>query len=393
MLGEITMVQLYKVALTAGKAHKDHKHHHAHKYDHNGTPITTTPQPSPIQRPATVNHPLLIGGQLNPEAALNIAQQNLQPTPQIIQGQNYNAQLLNGQFIGNLVSQQLSQNQANQGGSQPLIYRIPQQLTSSQSPVQPQTQLISSQMLQLLPSSVSSSQLNPRIPSSQFSSSQFSSPQNDLSSFSQQSISIRGSPLINSGLVHPSLVNPANVQYVDNTQLDQRFLSKRNNKESSPGLEEDKVENEEKEFGKKLQKVKREVAETDGSEKEFGQRLQKAKRNVQSENKDVESKHSKRELFLTGNGYVDGALVSSAFDQNLLDGLAGIGQNEPVLSKQKQSDEREPAEAEVKAVMNVCSGCDEEPFSKALVFGWRTVTKKLYSGAYYMPAVTECRVF
>lgn len=32
--GEITLVQLYKAALTAGKAYNTHKHHHAHKFTH-----------------------------------------------------------------------------------------------------------------------------------------------------------------------------------------------------------------------------------------------------------------------------------------------------------------------------------------------------------------------
>lgn len=42
---EITVLQLYKVALSAGKAHRDHKHHHAHHFDHDGL-VTTTPQPT-----------------------------------------------------------------------------------------------------------------------------------------------------------------------------------------------------------------------------------------------------------------------------------------------------------------------------------------------------------
>lgn len=42
---EVTWVQLYKVALSAGKAHRDHKHHHVHQFDHNG-PITTTRAPA-----------------------------------------------------------------------------------------------------------------------------------------------------------------------------------------------------------------------------------------------------------------------------------------------------------------------------------------------------------
>lgn len=43
---EITMLQIYKVALSAGKAHRDHKHHHVHHFDHDGL-ATTTPAPPP----------------------------------------------------------------------------------------------------------------------------------------------------------------------------------------------------------------------------------------------------------------------------------------------------------------------------------------------------------
>lgn len=42
---EITVLQLYKVALSAGKAHRDHKHHHVHHFDHEGL-VSTTAQPT-----------------------------------------------------------------------------------------------------------------------------------------------------------------------------------------------------------------------------------------------------------------------------------------------------------------------------------------------------------
>lgn len=284
MLGEITMVQLYAVALTAGKAHRDHKHHHAHQYDHDGTPITTAAPPPPALRPTLPTHPLLTSGQLNPNLRLNLA-----GTPQTVQGQNFNAQLLNGQFAGSLVQQQLRQQQQQQPkfGFRP-------QLSSG---------------------------------------------------------------FINGGLVQPALLNPANLQFTDNSkvELDTHQLFKR-------GSSEDTTAN----FGEKIKaKEKRE----DGKQK-------------------------KRELLLAGGHLFDDSLIGGgAFDKSLLDGLAGIGQNEPILQKQKQSDEREPAEAEVKAVMNVCSACDQEPFGKALVFGWRTVQKKLYSGALYLPATGQCKAF
>lgn len=43
---EVTMIQLYKVALSAGKAHRDHKHHHVHHFDHNGPVSSTAPPPT-----------------------------------------------------------------------------------------------------------------------------------------------------------------------------------------------------------------------------------------------------------------------------------------------------------------------------------------------------------
>lgn len=46
---EITLLQVYSVALSAGKAHRNHKHHHVHKFDHNGEiEPTTTPAPPPV---------------------------------------------------------------------------------------------------------------------------------------------------------------------------------------------------------------------------------------------------------------------------------------------------------------------------------------------------------
>lgn len=304
MLGELTMLQLYNVALTAGKAHRDHKHHHAHQFDHNGNQITT---PAPTTRaPARLpSHPLLTGGQLNPALMLNFA--GAQPTqqapqPQVIQGQNYNAQLLNGQFVGNLVSQQLLQG------------RAPQQ------PVQ----------IQLIP-------VGNSVPTA--------------------------APLTSSRLVSSSFTNPANVQFID-TPLETHQLFKRDN---------EMLESSESKFGDKItKKIRRQT-------------------NVAL----TENKHQKRELYISGGTLIDDGLqpATSSFDQDFLDGLAGIGENKPILRAQKQNDEREPAEAEVKAVMNVCSGCDEEPFGKALVFSWRTVPKKLYSGAFFSPAVPQCKLF
>lgn len=44
---EMTLVQIYRVALSAGKAHRDHKHHHVHHFDHEGLELSTTTLPPP----------------------------------------------------------------------------------------------------------------------------------------------------------------------------------------------------------------------------------------------------------------------------------------------------------------------------------------------------------
>lgn len=340
MLGEVTMVQLYGVALTAGKAHRDHKHHHAHQYDHNGTPITTTPAPPAQQRPTLPTHPLLTAGQINPNLRLNFA--GGQPKPQMIPGKNFNAQYMNGQFLGSLVAQQLG--------------RGPPQRFYSQSP------FFSKRPVPI-----------------------------------QQSLTLGKAPIISGGLVHPSLVNPANVQFIDNTriELDTHQLFRRHNKDEK--VAEGPEVPEEKNFGDKITPKEKRTAkatELETPEEEQEPVEQPSEDTSSPEAKSSENKHKKRELLIAGGHIFDDSLLGGgAFDKSILSGLAGIGQNEPILQKQKQSDEREPAEAEVKAVMGICSGCDEEPFAKALVFGWRTVSKKLYSGAFFTPAVPQCKAF
>lgn len=285
MLGEITMVQLYNVALTAGKAHKDHKHHHAHQFDKNGVPITTTPKPTTPPSQTLPQHPLLTGGQLNRGVKINLAG-GQQPEAQLIPipGQSYNAQYINGQFVESLVAKQFQSGK----GPQAQYVQIPQQQA-----------LLQAAQLQPLQTQGGGQLLIPT----------------DGGSYSSQSLSLGDSPLIGASIIHSA--------------------------------------------------AKRET-----------------------------SQKNKRDIFLAGGHILDGSIgADEIYSQSLLEGLASIGHNQPILEQQKQSDEREPAEAEVKAVMNVCSGCDEEPFEKALVFGWRTVAKKLYSGAFYLPAVPQCKAF
>ena len=60
--------------------------------------------------------------------------------------------------------------------------------------------------------------------------------------------------------------------------------------------------------------------------------------------------------------------------------------------QQKELD-KEPAEYEVLTIMNICTGCDYEPFEKALVLSWRSIPKKLFAGTVYALANPQCKRF
>lgn len=112
------------------------------------------------------------------------------------------------------------------------------------------------------------------------------------------------------------------------------------------------------------------------------------------EKRDADKKKKKRGLLQLGDGSIldDGYSVpGQGLDNDYLAGLTGFGLH---LAKDTgEVDEREPAEYEVRQVMDVCDGCAEEPFEKALILDWRSVPKKLYSGALYLPAVQACKAF
>ncbi|KAL0852371.1 hypothetical protein ABMA28_000569 [Loxostege sticticalis] len=320
LIGEITMLQVYHVALTAGKAHKDHKHHHAHHFKHDGTPVETpaegdTEAPPPIATPVGNGH-FLIGGQLQRPQNLNLAGQQQQMIPvQLPNGLQIQQPYVNGQLGNRIVSEQLVNS----------VQQIPADHLSSlnipQIPVTPMRQ----------PQTFPSRPIGPS----------------------------KGTSVVLSG----SLLNPANVQYIDDT-VSHNLYKRDSNKR-------DKRDNPEKEL----------TTETKTGKKD------------------------KRGLVALSDGsIVDEALLSPdlvedqeedvMFQDSLMNGLAGVVGNLPVQNLQKETvDEREPAEAEVKAVMQVCSGCAQEPFKKALVLSWRSSPKKLYSGAHYYKGLPICRAF
>lgn len=64
--------------------------------------------------------------------------------------------------------------------------------------------------------------------------------------------------------------------------------------------------------------------------------------------------------------------------------------SKPSSTGKKQS---EPAEWEVRKLSEICSGCKDDPFRKANVLSWQETPKKLFAGAQYVPAVPKCYVF
>ncbi|VEN53951.1 unnamed protein product [Callosobruchus maculatus] len=307
MLGEITMLQLYSVALTAGKAHKDHKHHHAHQYDHEGRIITTPAPTTPRARPQVAMHPLLTGGQINRRLRINLAQ------PETVAGQNYDVQFLNGQFVVNHVAQQFAPKR-----------RVDPAMGGQQQ-----------QQQQAVGVAGNEQAISDEVPPGPAGSDDEESGSEEGRSFSSQFFTLGDTSLVNTDFNH---VQP-------DSSIESHDIFRRDNADMEAQPSEKKV--------------------------------------------------AKRE-FVIGGTIVESPISSHhlTFEQSLLDGLAGIGQNTEISQKQKQAEEeREPAEAEVKAVLNICDGCDEEPFERALIFGWRTVPKKLYSGAFYKPAKPQCKVF
>lgn len=106
-----------------------------------------------------------------------------------------------------------------------------------------------------------------------------------------------------------------------------------------------------------------------------------------------ETEKKKRGLLQLGDGSIfdDGYSIPQGLDNDYFSGLASFGLH--LTKETDEEDVREPAEAEVRQVMDTCDGCAEEPFEKALIMGWRTVPKKLYSGALYLPAIPACKAF
>ncbi|XP_058809750.1 uncharacterized protein LOC131674950 [Phymastichus coffea] len=335
MLGEITMLQLYGVALSAGKAHRDHKHHHAHHFEHdtsNNVPPSTTTTQAPVTGPPLPMHPLLTAGQINYKVKVN-------PGAQL----------------------QISQNGLtlrHPGLPQPL----PPAIIPEQSTIAPAI-------------------------------SPFNFAQQLLSIASPRPAPDSTGPFGGAGLAPP--VNGFSF-------VDRRY---RDAEDDGTDLMQRIVENMElKRLAKRGTAGHSEVAAAAAAA---------GKARSSSEPGPAPRKTAKRGLVFPDGSIVDDAYVQqssqllSPSDAGFLaTGLAGFGPAAGAPLRQKHAGrvdeeetnaqkeyEREPAEDEVRRVMNVCDGCAEEPFEKALVLGWRAVPKKLYSGALHVPALQACKAF
>ncbi|XP_046615163.1 uncharacterized protein LOC124302734 [Neodiprion virginianus] len=329
-LGELTMLQLYSVALTAGKAHKDHKHHHAHHWEHdtsNNTPRPTTQ--APVTGRPLPQSPFLTAGQINHQVKINTgtplqinqngvtlrhpnivqSQTSFQPLPPV----NQDAAGVSGGFASALDASQLRRTTQYFGN------QIPQVAQLSQIQAQPEAGF---------------SYVDEQYPTIYKRAAKVSNEESEGTRFEDI----------------------------------QKTVAKR-----EAQIPDDKVS---------FVTAKGEASLSPSSTSTVRKALRKR-----------DSEKRKRGLIQLADGSIldDALLGDQGLENNYFSGLTSFGIQLPV--HHTKDEEREPAEGEVRQVMNVCDGCADDPFEKVLILGWRSVPKKLYSGALYLPAAQTCKAF
>lgn len=333
LLGEVTQLYLYKAALAAGKAHRDHKHHHGNHAS------TTTPQPPPVSTgPPLPPHPLLISGQLIPRLNIN-AQLGRGPGPQ------------------------------------------------NPPPLTPGNLLLASPLLQHSGGSTSSITLP------------------GVSSFSIQHAPGSTVSLVGGGSLLAS-------QKDSDPLLDiQHSLFKRDKQQDTSVAvavqELTSMRGKRSTFSYRNEFPSKKYYQS-MEDPEYKIKWKNIKSTLVSEAEDKTTKHKviKRAIDFTDDDSNEHYFESQGPSLIGSSALALLGGDfNPISAPQEQNDDlsstsgteddypREPAEAEVMQVMNVCSGCAPEPFKKAELISWRSTPKKLYSGALYTLANPECRRF
>nr|CAD7409682.1 unnamed protein product [Timema cristinae] len=335
MLGEITLLHLYSAALYPGKAHKDHKHHHGHHHAvtpaNSVPPSATTPAPSPFPP-----NPFLVGNQL-------------------VSNLNIQAQLGRTQLGPNGVL-------ANTGLPQ-FAQLVPNgMLTNAVAPQFPQL------VPTLSPSLLAAAQL--------FQQHKLFKRNEKESSTNQKTTTAEPKfhdLLDDQGDEHILIKRSNNMTTLELTKRPTRVVTaassqKSSTKKRSNNMDETKLSDEKGALEKEMVSL--------GSDE------------------DSKKTQTKRGIllglagtpYLTDDYFGGIRLLGGDFNQQVL--------QSPEVPEQENKDyPREPAEDEVKQVMNICSGCAPEPFKKVEVISWRVTPKKLYSGALFVPAHQECRRF
>ncbi|XP_031776591.1 uncharacterized protein LOC100116515 isoform X2 [Nasonia vitripennis] len=341
MLGELTMLQLYHVALTAGKAHRDHKHHHAHHFEHNSDNhlLSSTKTQVPVTGPPLPINPYITGGQINHQVKLN-------PGAHI-------------QIIQNGVTLRHP--------NTPSAAKVPQPLPLAIQPALATTE-----------HSLTSSQ--PKL----------------SYNFVKTLIDIGGSNIPSRSDVPVSEYSFVNRQYRHTFATKPVLFSEQIVTYPQPESQLNGRVNEDINQMDKLVELKKITKRST---------LNKSIKKVNPIVSPVETLMDKKKR---GIVFVDGSKVDESYlyqrpqlltnddNTNFFAGLRSYGiipTETDVDLRTSNQEEREPAEEEVRRVMNICNGCIKEPFERALAMSWRRVPKKIYSGALHVPADQNCKAF
>jgi hypothetical protein len=336
-LGEVTQLYLYKAALAAGKAHRDHKHHHGNHVS------TTTPEPPPVSTgPPLPPHPLLISGQFIPRL-------------------NINAQLGRGARPQNTPSPSLG----NLLLASPLLQHSGGSTSSITLPG------VSSFSIQHEPETSGTLLGGGSLLASQKDSDPLLNIQHSLFKRDRE----QGTS------VAVAAHNPTSTRTKRGAFSYRKELS-------SKKYSQAKVDPKYKISQKNIDRT----SVTEAEDKTTKHKV--IKRATEFNDDDDDDDGNEDYIESQGSSLIESsALALLGGDFNPLS--APHEQIDDLSSTSNTEDDypREPAEGEVRQVMNICSGCAPEPFKKAELISWRSTPKKLYSGALYTLANPECRRF
>ncbi|XP_075211353.1 pentraxin-related protein b6 [Lycorma delicatula] len=372
LLGEVTLLQLYKAALTAGKAYTNHKHHHAHHFHHDDKlgeddlriigiePSAALPEnPQPTQE-----YPFLRHGQLIP--TLPIHELSAQ------RGQQQNS--LNPQ-LNVLGTSIIGQGQENGYSLQQMrIYKRDQ----AQSIASPSTKTVVRR------------RIRPKRPKSL--------PPLDTDEEYEDTEMEGKTPFkrdvekTDEDIKDGDKESESKAVLLDSTEKRDKRSNEENNKN---------IKDENKEYDSKDELLDSTEKREKRSNKENDSKTENKNEDVKAKNKreaEQGEKVQKKRTALLGDvpfGVIQGADLSGLFagDGYIL-GQGGLKfSDDNNHHSGEEQVQMEPAEWEVRSIMAVCSGCSEDPFRKATLISWRETSKKLFSGVLYIPAVPECQSF